>query len=276
MAVDELTPYLLKGVQVGAEEGVGPVEAGAYGVAFQVSVNGLPCMGKRLHAILVKGVPEEDKISVEKRFKQECLLLSKLRHPNIVRFIGVSYLTSDTDLVLVMEKLQSDLAAFVRLHKNIPLSIKLSIMLDVSYGLLYLHTQTPPIIHRDLTAPNILLTTDLRAKIADLGVSKVLCNPLTVTKTTAPGNINYMSPETKVENPQYGTGVDVFSFGHLLVHISIEDWPPVYESNDHHALQQGVCSVCVHCVCAVYVCILCVQCMCAVCVCGDVSVVSIN
>ncbi len=62
--------------------------------------------------------------------------------------------------MLVMERLKSDLATFVEKRKNLPISIKVSILLDVSYGLLYLHNQTPPLIHRDLTAPNILLTED--------------------------------------------------------------------------------------------------------------------
>ena len=239
--MDELGPYVLQNVQGLKPKTVENLDSGAYGVVFEVILNGLPCMAKRLHAILVKNVSKEDKNNIEKRFRSECLLLSRLKHPNIVRFIGVCYLESNIDLALVMEKLHSDVAAFVRVHAHIPIPIKTSVMLDVSYGLLYLHTQTPPIIHRDLTAPNVLLTSDLRAKIADLGVSKVLSNPHLVTKTVAPGNINYMSPETKVESPTYGTAVDVFSFGHLLVHISIQDWPPVYELNDHVAMQQGVC-----------------------------------
>ena len=243
--MDKLAPYVLhnvQGLQGGGKDGE-ELESGAYGVVFQVTVNGLPCMAKRLHAILVKDIAKENQSNIEKRFRDECLLLSQLRHPNIVRFIGVCYLESNTDLTLVMEKLHTDVASFVRRHPNIPIPIKTSIALDVSYGLLYLHNHTPPIIHRDLTAPNVLLTIDVRAKIADLGVSKVLNNPLLITKTTAPGNMYYMAPETKVENPQYGTSMDVFSLGHLLLHLAIQNFPPVYETGDAQALQEGMMMV---------------------------------
>ena len=56
----------------------------------------------------------------------------------------------------------------------IPNHIKNSILLDVSLGLLYLHKQTPPIVHRDLTANNVLLTSGLKAKISDVGIVPIV------------------------------------------------------------------------------------------------------
>ncbi len=236
----DLTPYLLQQVD-GLENSLKTEEGhGAFGVVYRVSVDGLPCIAKCLHQILVKGVSYDERVSMEAKFMHECMLLSKLSHPNIVHFIGVHfYGRSENDLALVMERLHTDTAAFVRLHDNVPIPIKLSIMLDVSYGLLYLHTQTPPIIHRDLTAPNVLLTTDLRAKIADLGVSKVLKDLQHITLTTAPGNVNYMAPETKTQKPLYGTSVDIFSVGHLILHIAIQDWPKLYKVTDHLSIAPG-------------------------------------
>ena len=63
------------------------------------------------------------------------------------------------------------LTNYLEQNKIIPNHIKNSILLDVSHGLLYLHTQTPPILHCDLTASNVLLTSDIKAKIVDFGVS---------------------------------------------------------------------------------------------------------
>ena len=65
------------------------------------------------------------------------------------------------------------LTNYLEQNKIIPNHIKKSILLDVSHGLLYLHTQTPPIIHCDLTANNVLLTSDMKAKITDFGVSRI-------------------------------------------------------------------------------------------------------
>ena len=169
----DITPFVLKNVQgldSGEQKG-----SGAYGAVYEVTVKGVTSIAKRLHHILVTQVSRQERDSIQRKFVAECALLSTLRHPNVVHFVGVHYGKSKNDLSLVMECLHTDLAKFLEgCSSAIPLSIKLSILLDVSYGLLYFHTHTPPIIHRDLSASNILLTTDLRAKIADLGVAKLL------------------------------------------------------------------------------------------------------
>lgn len=237
-AVD-LAPYQLDEVG-GLEDSLKQEEGhGSYGVVYRVTVNGLSCIAKCLHKIFLKEVSLEERESIKVKFMNECSLLSKLSHPNIVHFVGVHHGHSKHDLVLIMECLHTDVAAFVKSHPRVPVSIKTTIMLDVSYGLLYLHTHNPAIIHRDLTAPNVLLTNDLRGKIADLGVSKVLTDPYLIKHTTAPGNVNYMAPETKTRNPTYGTSVDIFSAGHLIIHISIQDWPKLYKVENHLAVAPG-------------------------------------
>ncbi len=240
---DELEKHLLHDVQ-GLEEGdkdVDDLDSGAYGVVFKVTVAGLPCMAKKLHKILVhESVPNRE--FVKKKFYDECVILSKLCHPNIVHFVGVYYaeVKAKRDLMLVMERLKTNLATFVEVQKNVSISIKVSILLDVSYGLFYLHSQNPSIVHRDLTAPNILLTEDCRAKIADLGVSKVLKDPRIVNKqTVAPGNASYMAPETKTKYPKYGASIDVFSFGHLVIHAVIQDWPKTYRPDNFQIVEPG-------------------------------------
>ena len=74
-----------------------------------------------------------------------------------------------------MECLPMSLTNYLEQNKIILNHIKNSILLDVSHGLLYLHTQTPPIIHCDLTANNVLLTSDMKAKITDLECLMSLC-----------------------------------------------------------------------------------------------------
>ena len=228
---DELAPFVLTNVE-GLHDSSQEREkgSGAYGVVYKVTVNGMPCIAKRLHAILTREVSRQEKDSVQAKFRNECIMLSKLQHPNIVHFVGVCYGKSVEELSLIMECLYTDLDKYLETQPNIPLPDKLSILLDVSYGLLYLHTSNPPIIHRDLTAPNILLTKGLRAKIADLGVSKLLSTRRVAahTQTKGPGQILYMPPEAMKENPKYDSKLDVFSFGHLAIYVSSQEFPKVY------------------------------------------------
>ncbi len=105
---------------------------------------------------------------------------------------------------------------------NIPLQVKISILTDTGSGLVYLHSRRPPIIHRDLTARNILLTSSLTAKITDMGNSRmVTLKPAQLVQTLSknPGTTVYMPPEALSESHRYGPSLDVFSFGHLALYI---------------------------------------------------------
>ena len=102
---------------------------------------------------------------------------------------------------------------------------KLSIMNDVGFGLHYLHSRNPPIIHRDLTPNNILLCNQLRAKISDLGVAKVLYKTDAKTLTQNPGTNDFMPPECSGSKPDYGLPLDIFSFGGVILYICTQQWP---------------------------------------------------
>ena len=225
---DELASFVLKNVE-GLEEATKqqPDSSGAYGVLYRVTVDGMPCIAKRLHAILTKEVLKTEKASIQKKFRQECVLLSQLRHPNVVHFVGVCTGSTEDDLSLIMERLHSDLDKYLELQPNIPLHRKLSILVDTSHGLLYLHSKG--IIHRDLTAPNILLTRCLQAKIADLGVSKLLPTRAIAKHTKVPGQASYMPPEAMHENAKYDSKLDIFSFGHLSTFVASQEFPEVFD-----------------------------------------------
>ena len=215
------------------------VGGGSYGAVYEVMMNGTPCIAKKVHDILVgQGghvqVGRDEHKVVREKFQSECILLSKLKHPNIVQFLGVY--DDKGDDVLVMEYMPMDLAkcldTCMKQEYIIPLPIKLSILQDVTNGLLHLHSLAPPVIHRDLTAANILLTSDMRAKIADLGVSKVfdLKQMLTVNHMTkAPGTQAYMPPEALMLNPKYDVKLDIFSFGVLTLYVANQKFPDPHE-----------------------------------------------
>ena len=160
-------------------------------------------------------------------FFQECKILSSLHHPNIVQFVGVS-----KDGKILMECLHASLFNYVDERSRtlkclckLSLEQKLKILYDVALGLQYLHKRDTPILHRDLTAKNILLTKDLRAKIADLGQAIIKQHNHEQYMSQAPGTLCYMPPEVLKSNPKYDQSIDIFSFGVLILHTISETWP---------------------------------------------------
>ena len=159
--------------------------------------------------------------NIATKYIQECQLMSSLCHPNIIQFLGVCYLPDYQLPVLIMEKLDGSLDDLFETVPNIPLVLKYSMLEDVDRGLLYLHKHNPQVVHRDLTARNILLTSSLVAKITDLGNSRISMLP-GETMTRLPGTLTYMPPEALRTDAQYGPSIDIFSFGHLGIYTGLQ------------------------------------------------------
>ena len=158
--------------------------------------------------------------TIANRVCGELITMVRLHHPNIVQCKGVSFLTDQPLPVLLMELMMSSLHDYLLHPDNSNLSVerKVSILHDTASGLDYLHIQTPAIIHRDLTAKNVLLDSQLRAKIADFGNSRIMdLDPEATpeTLTSVPGTLEYMPPEAQGGSVAYDPSLDVFSFGHL-------------------------------------------------------------
>ena len=126
-----------------------------------------------------------------------------------------------------MERMQESLTSVVEKYPNIPMYVKLSVLLDVSRGLWYFHGHHPPIVHRHLSPNNVLLTSQFVAKISDLGVAncKVIQADSRKTKTRAPGTVDFMPPEALLETPEYGPLLDLFSYGGVILHVVNQEWP---------------------------------------------------
>ena len=200
--------------------------------------NHLVCAGKKLHEALIDE-QSEGVADVVLKYLQECKLMSSLRHPNITQFLGLCFLRGTQLPLLVMECLETSLDDLLESTPNFPLSLKRSVLEDVASGLVYLHSKPSPVIHRDLTAKNILLTSSLVAKITDLGNSRIIdMRPGQMTRTLSkfPGTLVYMPPEALDDRHQYGPSLDVFSFGHLAlftvtqVHLLCIKSKPIFQT----------------------------------------------
>ena len=234
MASGESIPgFVLKGVTSLNRKELG---RGSYGKVYTVKYCQTVCAAKEIHSILMEDVGESERRLTIESFLRECRQCSTLRHPNVIQFLGVYYQTEAGGAdsmrlpVMVMEMMADSLTSFVDKHEKVPVHIKYSIVHDVSLGLCYLHNHDPPIVHRDLSPNNVLLTAHHVAKISDLGVAKVIKADSRKTMTKAPGTVDFMPPEALNNTPEYGPPMDVFSFAGIILHTFNQQWPRPIEA----------------------------------------------
>ena len=197
---------------------------GASARVFAVEYNGITCAAKGIHSFILEGMSPDQISRMKQKFLQECLQHSRLHHPNIVKMLGVYYPNDQAVLpALVMERLiECNLRQLLEIYHNVPMYVKLSILQDVSRAICYLHTLNPPLMHRDLSSNNIVLTTSLVAKVCDFGT----ISPLSSDRMEeVPGTVSFMPPEVFEDDPHYGLSLDVFSFGCVVCHVISQEYP---------------------------------------------------
>lgn len=163
------------------------------------------------------GLLKDDFVDI---FKREVKMLTKLRHINIVTLMAVCL--DKENMCLLLELCKSDLHTILLDHSIIlPPKKLLGFAIDISQALLYLHTNKPPMIHRDIKSSNVLINSYGIAKISDFGYSTYLnehdfvFNKHKITKRADKGTPAYMAIEC-LKNDNFSTKSDVFSFGVIL------------------------------------------------------------
>lgn len=199
---------------------------GSFGIVDEIKYGGTICAGKKLHENLMDYRDEGVQQLIHK-FVSECQLMSELRHPNIVQFLGLSFLKYHRHPILVMERLDISLDALLEGDHSLTLKTRYKILLDVAKGLEYLHNREIPVIHRDLTTRNVLLNRmTMHAKIGDMGNALLVeQKKLTRTLSRNPGTTVYMPPEATGYAPKYDASLDMFSFGQLALYTIIQVFP---------------------------------------------------
>ena len=190
---------------------------GSYATVNVGTFRGLRVAVKSLHSVIIS----DYNLAL---FSREMSIASRVRHPNLVQFIGATKVGNP----LILTELMS-----TSLHKELQMNQLssqqiLNIAQDVALGLNYLHLFKPqPIIHRDVSSPNVLLKPSTGpagylAKVADYGTAKLL--QATSSGTVMPGNPAYAAPEAPVPD-QHSPAMDVYSYSVLLMEITLRSPP---------------------------------------------------
>ncbi|KFQ92105.1 Serine/threonine-protein kinase WNK2, partial [Nipponia nippon] len=158
------------------------------------------------------------------RFKEEAEMLKGLQHPNIVRFYDFweSCVKGKRCIVLVTELMTSGtLKTYLKRFKVMKPKVLRSWCRQILKGLLFLHTRTPPIIHRDLKCDNIFITGPTGSvKIGDLGLATL--KRASFAKSVI-GTPEFMAPEMYEEH--YDESVDVYAFGMCMLEMATSEYP---------------------------------------------------
>ena len=166
----------------------------------------------------------------ERLFKREMNMAARIRHPNLVQFVGA---TLEGEMIILTELMPTSLRRELESNDYMAPIVVSSIGLGVSRALNYLHQMQPdPIIHRDISSANVLLEpitfNKWRAKVTDYGS----VNLQQQLETEGPGNPTYAAPEAnhpRLQSPK----MDIFSFGILLIEMLTGELPP---SDKRHLL----------------------------------------
>ncbi|URE15346.1 Kinase family [Musa troglodytarum] len=167
--------------------------------------------------------PERVNVDMQREFAQEVFIMRKVRHKNVVQFIGAC--TKPPSLCIVTEFMSGG-SVYDFLHKQkgvFKLPALLRVAIDVSKGMNYLHQNN--IIHRDLKAANLLMDENEVVKVADFGVARVKVESGVMTAET--GTYRWMAPEV-IEHKPYDHKADVFSFAIVMWELLTAKLPYEY------------------------------------------------
>mmetsp|Transcript_5344 Transcript_5344/g.6229 ORF Transcript_5344/g.6229 Transcript_5344/m.6229 type:complete len:319 (-) Transcript_5344:1501-2457(-) len=200
---------------------------GAGGELYRCKWRGLDCVAKTLG---VKGSEDKEKRIYKQNLvdlANEIKVLSTLRHPHLVMFLGACFQVGEAPVLLIEFCSGGNLERLLIRHTANATKVKMKdaikISSELAIGLNFLHQCKPPVVHRDLKPANILLTSDNRVKITDFGLSKFIAkrgdeqnDKYQMTGET--GSYRFMAPEV-FQHKTYNEKVDVYSYAVIVYWI---------------------------------------------------------
>ncbi|XP_049375273.1 putative serine/threonine-protein kinase [Solanum verrucosum] len=190
------------------------IGGGGFGVVYKGVLRDGTC-------VAIKCLSAESKQGT-KEFLTEINMISNTQHPNLVQLIGCC--VESGNRMLIYEYLKNNSLASALLGSNgkrvaLNWPQRVAICLGTASGLAFLHEEaSPPIVHRDIKASNILIDENLHPKIGDFGLAKLFPENVTHLSTRVAGTIGYLAPEYALFG-QLTKKADVYSFGVLVLEI---------------------------------------------------------
>ncbi|KAF7144268.1 hypothetical protein RHSIM_Rhsim05G0150000 [Rhododendron simsii] len=180
---------------------------GSYGEVYRADWNGTEVAVKKF-------LDQDFSGAALAEFRREVRIMRRLRHPNVVLFMGA--VTRPPNLSIVTEFLPRGSLYRIIHRPNCQIDEKrrIRMALDVAKGMNCLHTSMPTIVHRDLKSPNLLVDNNWNVKVGDFGLSRLKHNTFLSSKSTA-GTPEWMAPEV-LRNEPSNEKCDVYSFGIIL------------------------------------------------------------
>ncbi|CAM6044342.1 unnamed protein product [Sphagnum compactum] len=193
-----------------------PIGQGSYGKVYRADWQGSDVAVKVFLDQHVKAEAIEE-------FKAEVAIMQRLRHPNVVLFMGA--VTNPPNLSIITEFCPrgSLYRLLHRPNRELDEKRRLRMALDVAKGMNYLHRSSPPVVHRDLKSPNLLVDKNWTVKVSDFGLSRLKHNAFLSSKSSA-GTPEWMAPEV-LRNELSDEKSDVYSFGVILWELSTLQQP---------------------------------------------------
>jgi len=188
----------------------------------------------RIFAVKEASLFNADGARMHERLDVELKICQQLRHEHIVSYLGHEY--TDQHLRIYLEFVPGgSLAEVLREFGELRgLALKKTAH-GILKGLVYLHTRSPAVVHRDLKSANVLVDLDMCVKLADFGCSK--CSADTRSHTTV-GSVPWMAPEVIAQAEGYGRKADIWSFGCTVIEIATagKPWGDGAFNNIMHAM----------------------------------------
>ena len=223
---------------------------GSYGAVCKAKSGELLCAAKiinpnLLDPVMMYRIPDKEEMGEGERwtkirwFEQESEFLFKLRHPNLIQYLGLCR-DPDTSLpVILMELMVDNLTHYLRTPGPIPYHIQVNICHDVARALSFLHSSN--IVHKNLCSNNVLLTDNGKAKVTDFGMATLAdlnLQSIPLPSVAVQDKLAYMPPEAVREQPVYTEKMDCFSFGVVVVQILTRQLPKPGDCWKHITINQ--------------------------------------